>query len=92
MTEHFNVTIFGNVQGVYLRRTLEKEAKRLGVFGFVRNEDDGTVYLEIEGKQEILKNFIDWIKKGAGDGGDYKIIQVETSKGTYQAFDRFEIK
>ncbi len=91
MTEHFNLTIFGEVQGLYLRRTLQKEANRVGVFGFVRNEEDGTVYLEVEGKSEILKNFIDWIKKGAG-GGDYTIVQVESAKGIYKAFDKFEIK
>mgnify|MGYP001559724705 CR=1 FL=1 len=89
--EHFNITIFGDVQGVYLRRTLEKEANRIGVFGFVKNEKDGTVYLEIEGKPEAIKNFIDWIKKVAGEGV-YKILQVETLKGTYRAFDRFEIR
>lgn len=89
--EHFNITLFGDVQGVYLRRTLEKEAKRIGILGFVRNESDGTVYLEIEGLSELLKNFINWMENGAG-GGDYKILQAEVSKGIYKAFDRFEIK
>ncbi len=92
MLNHFNITIYGNVQGVYLRRTIEKEAKKLGVNGFVRNESDGTVYIEAEGIESVLNGFITWLRAGASGGGDYKINLVESENGTFKAFDVFEIK
>lgn len=91
MLNHLNITLYGRVQGVFLRRTVEKEANRLRIFGFVRNEPDGTVYIEAEGPEETLKNFTNWLKAGAGEG-DYEIREVEAQSGTFKAYDRFEIR
>ena len=91
MLNHLNITLYGTVQGVFLRRTVEKVANQIGVFGFIKNEPDSTVYIEAEADAEILQKFVDWLKAGAGEG-DYKIAQVETAPGTFKAFDKFEIK
>jgi len=92
MLDHLNITLYGQVQGVFLRRTVQHEAERQGIAGFVRNEPDGTVYIEAEAEEEKLKKFVDWLKAGAGGGGDFQISQVETEKGTFKAFEGFEIK
>ena len=49
MIKHFDITVQGKVQGVWFRDSTMKEAKRLGINGFVRNEPDGSVYVEAEG-------------------------------------------
>jgi len=92
MINHLNITLYGKVQGVFLRRTVEHEAERKGISGFIRNEPDGTVYIEAEGPEEILSEFVNWLKSGAGGDGDYKISQVEAQKGQFKAFAGFEIK
>ena len=91
MFSHLNITLFGNVQGVFLRRTIKHEAGRRGIFGFVRNDADGTVHIEAEGDPEVLKNFISWLKQGGGEG-DYQIKEVESEEGTFQGFQEFVVK
>lgn len=92
MLNHLNITLYGKVQGVFLRRTVHHEAHRQGIFGFVRNEKDSTVYIEAEGPEAVLDEFVNWLKAGAGGEGDYQIAQVEVSKGQFRAYDKFEIK
>ena len=92
MLDHFNITLYGKVQGVFLRRTVEHEANRQGISGFVRNEPDGTVYIEAEAEEGKIQKFVEWLKAGAGGGGDFQISQVEIEKGTFKAFEGFEIR
>lgn len=62
--QHLNIKIFGRVQGVFFRLSAQYTAKKLSITGFVRNESDGTVYIEAEGKEENLQKFLTWCKKG----------------------------
>ena len=95
MLNHLNINLYGKVQGVFLRRTVEHEAERKGISGFVRNEKDGTVYIEAEGPEAVLNEFVSWLKSGAGaeEGeADYKIAQVDVQNGKFGALEGFEIK
>ncbi len=91
MNEHFNITLYGQVQGVFLRRTIKHEARRLGLAGFVQNHADGTVYLEAEGDANALEQFVIWLKQGAGEG-DYDIADVDAVEGNFKALEEFEIR
>ncbi len=91
MLKHFNIMLYGNVQGVFLRRTVKHEAGRRGITGLVRNEADGTVYIEAEGNEEVLPEFVQWLKSGGGEG-DYQIKEVDTEEGSFQGYTAFEIK
>lgn len=62
--KHLNIKIFGKVQGVSLRYYAREKARGLKLKGFVRNEPDGTVYIEAEGEEENLKKFLEWCHKG----------------------------
>jgi len=64
MLKHLNIKIFGRVQGVFFRHSAKQKAEELNIKGFVRNEPDGTVYIEAEGEEENLKQFLDWCHQG----------------------------
>jgi acylphosphatase len=36
----------------------------MGIYGFVKNRTDGSVYIEADGETEILEQFIIWLRKG----------------------------
>lgn len=61
-----DVTIHGLVQGVGFRFYCVQEAERLGVAGWVRNEDDGTVTGHFEGTPEAVDSLLDWCRHGPG--------------------------
>ncbi len=62
--KHLNIHIYGGVQGVNFRYGAREKALALGVAGFARNEPDGSVYIEAEGKEAALKAFVEWCREG----------------------------
>ena len=62
--KHLNAKITGNVQGVFFRAEAKKQAKQLGLAGFIRNEADGSVYLEVEGEESLITQLIKWCQDG----------------------------
>lgn len=60
------VVVRGRVQGVYFRASTQREAKRLGLTGWVKNRPDGNVEVLAEGEEEGLKDLIAWANKGPG--------------------------
>ena len=59
---HYVVT--GRVQGVFYRASTQEEATRLGLHGWVRNRDDGSVELVACGEESILKQLERWLWQG----------------------------
>ena len=64
MVEHRSIRVRGRVQGVRFRVSAQGEADRFGLHGYVRNESDGTVYIEIEGESDAIDAFVVWCRKG----------------------------
>lgn len=56
--------VSGRVQGVSYRAATAREARRLGVVGWVRNCDDGSVELEAEGADDGIAALVAWCKHG----------------------------
>jgi acylphosphatase len=56
--------IGGRVQGVGFRYFTQDAARREGLHGFVRNNDDGTVEAVAEGESEALERFERAIRRG----------------------------
>ena len=63
-TKAISIHIKGRVQNVGFRYHTQKTARSFGIKGFVRNNPDGSVYAEAEGKQKALELFCEWCKKG----------------------------
>ena len=64
MTKHISIRIHGEVQGVFFRATAKVQAQERGLLGFVRNENDGSVYIEAEGDERDLLAFLEWCRSG----------------------------
>ncbi len=62
--ERLHGVVHGGVQGVGFRYFLMAEARRLGLKGWVRNRDDGTVEFVAEGTKPHLER----LKQAAGHG------------------------
>lgn len=60
--KHF--ILHGSVQGVGLRYRAYYAARQLGVGGYVRNLDDGTVEMEAEGEREAISKLLEMIRGG----------------------------
>ena len=86
--KHFNIRVFGNVQGVFFRASARTHAEALDVTGFARNESDGSVYIEVEGDEENLKQFIEWCRRGPERA---VVTKVEAEEAPLKNFSRFEV-
>ena len=62
--KRIRIIITGKVQGVFFRESVRKLAEELGVAGYVRNEDDGSVTIEAEGGKIALIQLVEWCKDG----------------------------
>lgn len=81
--------IFGRVQNVGFRFHTQDEALRLGIKGFVINQPDGSVYVEAEGPEQNLDQFILWCHKGPNWA---RVIEVKITQQPIMGFESFSIK
>ena len=63
-TTAVDVVVTGRVQGVSFRMYAEREAERLGLTGWVRNEPDGSVALHAEGEPDAVDALVAWCRNG----------------------------
>ena len=85
---HKNIVIQGWVQGVGFRYAARKIAFQFGITGFVRNLPDGSVYIEAEGSEEQVKEFITWCHTGPARA---QIRSVSIEDGSLSEFRDFII-
>jgi acylphosphatase len=62
--ERLHGVVHGDVQGVGFRYFLMREAQRLGLHGWVRNRDDGTVEFVAEGERADLERLRQAAERG----------------------------
>jgi acylphosphatase len=85
---HKNIRVTGRVQGVGFRFACKKLAISLGIKGFVKNQYDGSVYIEAEGTKLQMHHFLDWCSKGP----QYASIEnVSITDDCVKGFGYFEI-
>lgn len=87
--KHYNITVSGKVQGVFYRANTQDKAKELGIKGWVRNEADGSVYIEAEAEKEKLDQLIDWCKEGPSRA---RVENVHYDVGEVVGFEKFEVR
>lgn len=81
----------GRVQGVGFRNAAKKRALQYNLVGWVKNNTDGTVELEISGEQNDIHNYLGDLKSGFNwliRVDDTRVEILETEK----QYDTFSIR
>jgi len=73
-----HVMVSGRVQGVGYRAFAARAASHHGVFGGVRNLDDGRVELEVEGAKDAIDSVLQELKSGPPAA---HVMKIETEWG-----------
>jgi acylphosphatase len=89
MRKHFNITVAGRVQGVFFRASTKTSAGHLNIKGFVKNQSDGSVYIEAEGEEKDLQQFVEWCSQGPKAA---KVEGYELKEGVMKGFSDFVIE
>jgi acylphosphatase len=76
------------VQGVFFRASTKEKAESLGLGGNVRNQRDGSVYIEAEGDEALVDDLIDWCHKGPSAAN---VERVEVSPIPLRHYTSFNI-
>lgn len=83
------IVVYGQVQGVFFRRSAKEEADKFGLTGWIRNEPDGSVRALVVGPKDKLEEFVKWCKKGPPLA---KVNGVEVDwSDSEEDFDSFDI-
>ena len=86
---NYHIIIYGRVQGVGYRAFALKTARSLGLNGFVKNNPDGTVFIEAEGQESNLIKFLSICKSGPGWA---YVERVEHSEFPTRPHTEFRVK
>ncbi|KPJ71316.1 acylphosphatase [Parcubacteria bacterium DG_74_3] len=83
-----HILVSGLVQGVFFRAHTRKKAQELGIKGWVKNLGDGRVEAIFEGDEEMVREMLNWAKKGPSraqvDGFEE---EFEDYKGEFEDFE-----
>ncbi len=63
-TQCIKAWVYGRVQGVGFRYSTQLQAKTLGLMGYARNMDDGSVEVLACGEAEQVEKLVSWLKAG----------------------------
>jgi acylphosphatase len=74
--ERRHVLIYGFVQGVGFRFSVERAARSRSVSGWVRNRPDGAVEAVFEGEPEDVEALVDFCRRGPR-GAEVERVEVE---------------
>lgn len=88
MLKRIQIVVSGKVQGVFFRASAREKARELGLRGFVKNEADGSVYIEAVGPEENLKKFTGWCYVGPSKA---MVTDVQVKEAAFSDFSSFEI-
>ncbi len=89
MKKSANIKVLGKVQGVNLRYNTQVAAKQMGITGFVKNMEDGSVFIEAEGEETDLEKFIDWCHKGPSSAW---VKDLKVDYKPVSGHDKFQIR
>ncbi|MDO8933619.1 MAG: acylphosphatase [Rhodocyclaceae bacterium] len=81
------LVVTGYVQGIGYRYAMARAAQGLGVTGWVRNRNDGSVEAMVCGNAEQLAAIIAWARRGPS-GAEVAQVAVEPGDGDYSGFEQ----
>ncbi len=69
--------VYGRVQGVGFRYSTQHEAVKLGITGYARNLDDGSVEVLACGEAMQVERLIEWLKAGGPRSASVERVLTE---------------
>jgi DNA ligase D-like protein (predicted 3'-phosphoesterase) len=82
-------TVSGGVQGVGFREATRREARRLGVMGWVRNAEDGSVIVHAEGPGDAIEALLSFLHEGPRG---VRVAGVEVERLKVEGHEQFAIR
>jgi len=80
--------IEGRVQGVWFRDSTRREALALGVSGWARNRQDGSVEAIAEGPEDQVNKLVSWCHQGPPHAKVSRVHETQEEwKGEFDSFD-----
>jgi acylphosphatase len=89
MNIHLNIKVFGRVQMVGFRSFARQTAIEYGIKGFVKNHQDGSVYIEIEATQMKTDLFLECCYQGSPLS---KVTKINIEAAELKGYKIFEIQ
>jgi acylphosphatase len=87
--KRIHLVVRGRVQGVFYRASAQREARQLGLTGWVKNRQDGSVEIVAEGEEDQVKDFLSWAQQGPTTA---RVDHVDTKWRSYTGeFSDFRI-
>ena len=77
---------YGRVQGVGFRYTAKYLAQSLGLTGWVKNEYDGTVKMEVQGREPMIDKLLEGLNRNSFiniEWIDSEVIPAEVEQSFY---------
>jgi len=81
-----HLVIHGRVQGVFFRDSIRGEALRLGITGWVRNRNDGSVEAVVQGEPAAVDEMVQWAHRGPQLAQVVR-VDTKTDNGNYTSFE-----
>ncbi|HWC27923.1 MAG TPA: acylphosphatase [Solirubrobacteraceae bacterium] len=84
-----HVVVTGRVQGVFFRDCTRREARRIGVTGWVRNRRDGAVEAHFEGPDAAVAELVRWCREGPQHAS---VDDVHVEPAEPEGHERFDVR
>ena len=81
--------VSGRVQGVFFRDSVRRRAEALGVAGWARNTEDGTVEAVFEGDRQAVDELVEFCRRGPGRA---EVAAVEVVEEEPEGLPGFEVR
>jgi DNA ligase D-like protein (predicted 3'-phosphoesterase) len=83
------VVVRGAVQGVGFREATVRRARKLGLMGWVRNAEDGSLLVHAEGPPDAVDELVAFLHEGPPDA---RIEEVEAEEVKVEGHEQFAIR
>jgi acylphosphatase len=87
--ERRRVVAHGEVQGVFFRDSVRREASRRGAAGWVANRPDGSVEAVFEGDPDAVAALVEFCR---ADPGHARVERLEEEREEPEGLDGFRVK
>jgi acylphosphatase len=88
MAKHLTILVKGKVQGVFFRASTKEKADQLKIVGTVRNQADGSVFIEAEGSDQSMIEFVNWCRRGPTHA---RVDEIHVNEVSARNFDSFQV-